>query len=422
MAVSKTPDQAHAPVLDALASFLAHHTPQHITLAYSGGMDSTVLLHALIRLQPDYDFQLQALHVHHGLSPHADAWTQHCLAQAKRWAVPCKVVPVQLEQRQKGVEAEARRLRYAVLSEQASEWVLTAHHRRDQAETVLLNLLRGSGVAGLGGMAQVRWLNHDIQLGRPLLSVSWRAVQAYARQHRLSWVEDETNTQLRFRRNWVRHRLLPFLLAQFPAAEAKLAQVASHMQEAQTLLQALAQQDLTSIENRGRLEVKGLLALSVSRRHNLLRYWFYQRHGLRLTRQHLQALDALLQASPDRYPQVRIAGQVATRFQGKLFFPKPQLSPWQPVLWCNRDQLPFRFVGKLPDKTRLVPFAQTGLVVKPYKKAFQRAGIPPWLRPWWPVTCRAGKPAYILGVGPVDKTLTWPEAASVQVALTAGIG
>ncbi len=417
MAASKAPDSHDASVHAALARFLEQYAPQHLTLAYSGGMDSTVLLHALATLQPHYGFGLKAVHVHHGLSPQADAWARHCLVQAQQLGVACEVVKVRPEHQGKGLEAAARQLRYAVLEDKAEQWLLTAHHQRDQAETVLLNLLRGSGVAGLAGMRMARDLSDTLRLGRPLLTVPWRALQAYALRHQLNWVEDDTNAQLRFRRNWLRHRLLPFLLRQFPAVENKLAQVAEHMQAAQSLLDTLAQQDLAPIDQVTALETAPLLALPDARRHNALRYWFRQRHGLTLTRQHLYALDRLLNAAPDRCPEVRIGSAEAVRFQGRLIFPKQVVPSWRPTLWSQREHLPFRFEGALSGETRLIPFELTGLPLKPYKKAFQQAGIPPWQRLRWPVACQDGAPRHILGVGPIDKGYSWPEAAVVQVAL-----
>ena len=417
MAASRAPDEHGSPVHAALVGFLEQYAPRHLTLAYSGGMDSTVLLHALSTLQSHYGFALHAVHVHHGLSHQADVWARHCLEQARRLGVSCEVIKVHPENHGKGLEAAARQLRYAVLGELATEWLLTAHHQRDQAETLLLNLFRGSGVAGLAGMRQVRDLNDSIRLARPLLSVPWQALKTYALRHRLKWVEDDTNAQLRFRRNWLRHRLLPLLLSQFPAVERKLAQLAEHMQAAQSLMDVLARQDLASISQQTAFEIPPLLALDEARRHNALRFWFRHHHGLTLTRQHLQALECLMKAAPDRHPEVRIGTEVAVRFQNRLFFPKQIVPGWQPTLWAQRSHLPFLFEGVLPDTTRLLPFEMTGLPLKPYKKAFQQAGIPPWQRPRWPVACLGEIPRHILGVGPIDKDDPWPAAAAVQVAL-----
>ncbi len=165
-----------------------------------------------------------------------------------------------------------------------------------------------------------------------------------------------------------------------------------------------------------------LLALSPHRRDNVLRHWFAARHGVPLTQQHLDALVQLLQAAPDRHPSVRIGRHVAERFHGRLFYPRLEVPAWTACRWVARHKVPFRFEGTLDESVWLLPFSETGLALKPYKKAFQAAGVPPRLRPLWPVACREGRPGFILGVAPVREAADWPEAAAVQVALSGGIG
>ncbi len=249
MAASRRADPpGDAPVHTALAQFVQTHRPAHLTVAFSGGLDSTVLLHGLCQLRTRFSFHLEAVHVHHGLQADADRWAAHCEAVAAAWRVPLTVAHVRPVNRGEGLEAAARRLRYEALAQRAREWVLTAHHRQDQAETVLLNLLRGSGVAGLQGMRPVRQLTRTVCLGRPLLALPRRTLRQYAQSHGLRWIEDGSNRNLRFGRNWVRHRLLPLLVSRFPAVETKLAQLASHMRSSQRLLGELATQDLAAVE------------------------------------------------------------------------------------------------------------------------------------------------------------------------------
>lgn len=260
-----------------------------VAVAASGGRDSTALLHATARAAQSLGIEVWALHVHHGLSPHADDWQAHLTRQCARWAragLPLRFDCTRLEGRPAAgdsVEAWARVGRYAALAEMARahgiDAVLLAHHRRDQAETVLLQVLRGGGPAGAAAMpaaAQrdgLHWL-------RPWLDQSSQAIEAYVKRHRLSHIEDESNRDDRFSRNRLRRRVWPQLLDAFAEAESALGTSARRMAEAAECLRELARIDLQACQagqgSGGGLSTARLATLSAARRTNLLRHWLQQ--------------------------------------------------------------------------------------------------------------------------------------------------
>ncbi|CUI08950.1 tRNA lysidine(34) synthetase TilS [Massilia antarctica] len=275
-----------AQALDALR---AQGERPSVAIAYSGGLDSSVLLHLAAQYSSAHDVPLSAFHVHHGISPNADAWLAHCEATCARLGVPFAARRVVLEKTRSGVEAAARKLRYAALgalcADHGVRLMLTAHHLDDQAETVLLQLLRGSGTAGLSGMDAANAApellgNPDLVMARPLLPVSRQQLEAYAAAHDIAWVEDESNTHPRYARNALRHQVMPALAAAFPGYQERFARSAAHAQSAQRLLTELAVQDLAACLVDDCIDVAKLRAMSLDRAYNMLRYWF----GLRALR------------------------------------------------------------------------------------------------------------------------------------------
>jgi tRNA(Ile)-lysidine synthase len=269
--------------------------PTRLTLAvaYSGGRDSTALLHAAAtqaqRLNTaGAELQVLGLHIHHGLSRQADAWLLHCQAQCAAWAsagLPLTLSWRRLDGRPaaaQSVEAWAREARYAALSQMAQEagadLLLLAHHQRDQAETFVLQALRGAGAAGLAAMPAQQWRD-GLCWARPWLSQPREAVEAYVQAHRLSHIEDDSNADSRYARNRLRHAVWPALLAAFPHAETSLAQAANWAQQALALQQELADQDLPPLMSPLGLNVVGVQALSPARASNALRAWLQQQTG-----------------------------------------------------------------------------------------------------------------------------------------------
>lgn len=255
-----------------------------VAVAASGGRDSTAMLHACARAARDSGLHVVALHVHHGLMPQADAWVRQVSRQCSRWARAGLPVSVRVHRLQgspapgESVEAWARRGRYDALARMAAEagadCVLLAHHRTDQAETVLLQALRSAGGAGMGGMGPVRQ-HAGVRFLRPWLDQPRAAIEAYVRRHRLRYVEDASNVDPRFARSRLRTRVWPALLSAFPHAEAALAGAARRLHEEQACARDLARIDWQACEaaGSGGIDLHGWRSLASHRKGNVLRLW-----------------------------------------------------------------------------------------------------------------------------------------------------
>jgi tRNA(Ile)-lysidine synthase len=245
-----------------------------LLLGLSGGVDSVVLLHLLQQISPRFSWRLAALHVHHGISPHADSWAAFCSGLCAQYAIPLQIECVDISPlRALGIEAAARQLRHAALARQPVDFIALAHHRDDQAETLLLQLLRGAGVRGASAMPLLRPRPNAPALLRPLLDIERGELESYAREHGLHWVEDDSNEDVSYPRNFLRHRVLPLLQQRFPAYRSTLARSTRHFAEAAQLLDELAAQDAAHAVNGDRLSVAVLRQLSSARAKNLLRYF-----------------------------------------------------------------------------------------------------------------------------------------------------
>ena len=258
-----------------------------IAIAYSGGLDSSALLELAHAYGQQHQLPVFAFHVHHGISPNADAWLAHCASRCAALGVRFEGVRVVLGSSKSGVEAAARKLRYAALGALCKQHgiglMLTAHHLDDQAETVLLQLLRGSGTAGLSGMdganaAPELLGNPELVMARPLLPVSRGELEAYVAARSIAYVEDESNTHPRYARNALRHQVMPALAQAFPGYQERFARSAAHAQSAQRLLTELAAQDLATSLVDGCIDVAKLRAMSLDRAYNMLRHWFALRN------------------------------------------------------------------------------------------------------------------------------------------------
>jgi len=223
---------------------------QRIAVGLSGGVDSVVLLHSLRNLPG-----ISAVHVHHGLSPNADRWAAFCRRLCKRLGVPLTVRKVKVVKRGEGLEAAAREARYEVFSKVEADCIALAHHLDDQAETVLMNLLRGAGRRGASGMAAESGF-HGKTLLRPLLQVPREAILAYARQHRLKWIEDESNADEALTRNFVRRRIAPLLRQKYPKWRESLARAARHFSREENRAQDLLRKFLQTRGLRAPSEAK----------------------------------------------------------------------------------------------------------------------------------------------------------------------
>lgn len=373
-------------------------------LAYSGGLDSTVLLHLLARIaQRETLPPLSAFHVHHGLQAVADAWPTHCQQACERLGIPLEVLRVTVGTGA-SVERAARDARYAALAEKVEEGdvLLMAQHRDDQAETLLFRLMRGAGVRGLASMAASRPLGRG-NLVRPLLGVAREELAAYARAEGLSWVEDPSNADIHFARNFLRQTILPSLQAHWPAASQNIARCAEHLAEAESLLEDLARLDLATATagaplpwlNLPSLDLSALQALSPARQRNALRHWLAP-----LTRlpdsNHWSGWEDLRDAARDAQPMWCLADGQLHRADGRLWWlAGPWLDippiglPWKDpsrplALPCNGR---LEFIGTAPAGVQAVAYRRGGEVFevagrgrRDLKRLLNEARLPGFVR------------------------------------------
>ena len=277
-----------------------------VCVALSGGIDSTALLAALAAGRPRA-LRLRAAHIDHGLQASSALWSEHCRELARGLEVPLERLAVPVERtRGASLEEAARTARYRALAErlEPGETLLTAHTRDDQLETVLLQLLRGAGLAGLAAMPARSRLGAG-WLARPLLPCARAELEAWVRARGLPWVEDDSNADERFDRNFLRRRVLPAVCERWPGAAAAVARTARHAAQAQGLLESLARADVERASDGAALSVKSLRALSGERRRNALRFWI-ARSGRTLpdTRRMDELAGPVIEARRDAHPRL----------------------------------------------------------------------------------------------------------------------
>lgn len=300
-------------VRERLARLLAGFPDVALCVALSGGVDSTALLAALADARV-HGLRLRALHVNHGLHPNAPRWSAHCRKLARRLGVPLRVLSVNVpRERGASVEEAARVARYRCFAQQlhAGEALLTAHTQDDQLETVLLQLFRGSGLPGLAAMPAVAPLGPG-RLVRPLLACSRPQLEAWVRARELPWIEDDTNRDERFDRNYLRRQVLPAVRERWPGVGVAVARAARHAAEAQGLLAALGRADLERASDGGSLSVKALRSLPPDRRRNVLRWWIAANGRTPPDAKRLEEIAGpLIDARADAHPRVEWGGAPA---------------------------------------------------------------------------------------------------------------
>jgi tRNA(Ile)-lysidine synthase len=384
-----------------------HGTQKTYWIAYSGGLDSHVLLHLFANLRSLLAINLRAIHINHSLSPNANAWAQHCQAICDALKIPMTqrtidVTPAPSE----SPEDAARQGRYAVFSELLSpdDLLLTAHHQDDQAETVLLQLLRGSGPKGLAAMPHCKPLGLGFHV-RPLLHYSRADLETYAKENQLSWIEDESNDNTHFARNFIRHDILSTLKQRWPTVANTLARVASNCAEAQQMLDALALEDVIAIKGSidDTLSVKKLLQLTPDRQRQALRFWLRQcNFPVPGTKKLLQIQHEMLHAAPDKAPHVAWKTVELRRYRDNIHV-LSRLSPHDATAtftWDMQQTLSLPGVGELHAEKMLglglradlseisVRFRQGGEVCHlpgrdchhDLRKLFQVWDVPSWQR------------------------------------------
>lgn len=407
--------------------------PPCVAVAYSGGRDSTALLHATLVTARDLGVAVVALHVNHRLSTHADSWQRHCRDQCARWAAegyPLSFAVARLRsQPQPGdsIEAWARRERYAALRRLArrhrAELVLLAHHRRDQAETLILQALRSAGVAGLSGMPQSA-LRDGLRWARPWLDKPRAAIEAYVQSQGLVYIDDDSNSDERYARNRLRLRVWPALEQAFPDVEPALAAAATWAQQATACLDEVAVDDLARIAGDEGLTLAGLQALSVARRVNALRAWLRCQTGaappaslitrlndelfgdgaaswplagglLRRYRGHLtwrvSALAAEVAVRPEAILSIRRAGSYRLPGWGGCLRAVRVGEGGVPLAWLAQVELRERSGGERFQ-------AGIGRPARSLKKQFQAVEVPAWQRAG-PLVYSGGQLVFVPGLG-----------------------
>jgi tRNA(Ile)-lysidine synthase len=322
-----------------------------LSVAYSGGLDSTVLLHVMHQLQSELAFQLTAMHVHHGLSVNADDWARTCEENCISLGIPLEQVQVRIDQESGlGIEAAARNARYEALQTSKADFICLAHHQDDQAETLLLQLARGAGVKGLAGMAQI---DTQRRLVRPMLDIPHSELVAYAKRQQLRWIDDESNLDTAFDRNFIRHELMPTFSRRYASITKTLARSASHMAEANAMLNELAILDAANVLDKQykTVNINQLNKLSQARQGNLIRFWLTRNqvnlpHAALLT----QILQQITSEKSDAAIKVKVAENLCVmRYQGLAYLvdePKPA-APIN-LLWQGEE------VVILPNLSRLI--------------------------------------------------------------------
>lgn len=414
----------------AVANFLAthnNHEPpiRRLVVGFSGGLDSTVLLHVLAKQAPAQGFALYAVHIHHGLSPHADAWAAQAQAQANHLHIPCQILRVRLPMRA-SLEAAARQARYQALATvlQEGDALLLAQHQDDQAETVLLRLFRGSGVTGLSAMRAVDQFPFsqtiNVPVWRPLLALSRDTLMAYAQRFSLTWVEDESNQDTRLNRNFLRQHIMPDLRSRWPALPKGLAATAARMQEADALLQEMAKTlACAAITEDGRLRVEQVVRLAleangVAKQNLVLRYWLKGQLPQPPDEKSLEILRTqVLQAKPDACPVLCLGAYEVRRYR-QYAYVIPALAPipsdWVTTWHLNEPLLlpDGRVLTASTQKTAAtlsyrVSFRQGGEVLfyrsqrRDIKKLLQEKGVPPWERERLPLLWQGENLVAVIG-------------------------
>ncbi len=318
-------------VTQCLWQFFKQYPDRPILVAYSGGVDSQVLLHALasLKAQQVLTNPLTVCHINHGLSENALTWQQSAQQFCQQLDLPLIICPVNIKQQaQHSLEALARDARYQALYEQAAEQglIVTGHHSDDQSETFLLALKRGAGLKGLSAMSTVTTFlpegntNKQQLLVRPLLTLTRQDIIAYAEQMQLTWLEDESNLDQRFDRNFIRHQVMPLLQQRWPSIAKTIGRTSEHCREGQQLLTELAQQDLIQCQIAERcLSVQSLQALSLARFNNVLRYFLQQQQVLMPSSAQLAQVYRQLSAPIDKVPEIKLAKHWLRRYQDGLY-------------------------------------------------------------------------------------------------------
>ncbi len=426
-------------LVESIKQFICAHGPdKKYLLAYSGGLDSYVLLHVFATIRSMHSFQLRAIHVNHGVSSHAVEWAEHC-------AQVCRELNIELIQQSFSFssfsEAQLRESRYQLFSNfvEKNTILLTAHHQNDQAETLLLQLCRGAGPQGLAAMPHIKSFGEGFH-ARPLLDFTRDDLHRYAIDHQLRWVEDESNTNSKLTRNFLRHEVMPLLTQRWPTVTNTFARAAKHCAEAQEFIDVTVQRLLNHTQGRisGTLSVKKLLELNETEQRYVLRAWIYrEKYILPSTVKLQQMTKTLLCAREDKMPHVNWGTVEMRRYRDDLFL-MPQLMPHdadQVIQWSISQPLTLPNIGVLQTlsvegqglradiENVTVQFRRGGEMLQlpgrkhrhELKKVFQQWGVLPWLRDRVPLIYVDGVLAAVAGQWIADEFMGSQDARIIQL-------
>ena len=416
----------------------------HLALGLSGGLDSVTLLSILLELAPALKFSLRAVHVNHGISPNAARWAEFCGGLCTRLGVPLQLESVDISpHRHLGLEGAARRSRHEAFARVDADFVLLAQHSDDQAETLLLRLLRGAGLRGLAAMSALRSIpGMRARLLRPLLAVSRAEIETHARLRGLEWVEDESNADTIRRRNFLRSDVFPLLERQFPGARATVARAAAHLAEARELLDEMARADFERCAGAEGVNVADLRGLGEARAKNLLRYWCETKNIEPLSAARTgELLRQLSESRPDARIGLAVPGWTFLRYRERLYLRHASETIGRNLceVWDGANALPMLSLGGVlkfkPEEGRGLSLAKlrAGRVTvrlrqggerlrldarrprRTLKNLFQERGVPPWRRDRLPLVYCGDELVSVPGIGDACEFRAAPGEAGLIV-------
>lgn len=400
-----------------------------LVVALSGGVDSVVLLHLLIKFSKLMPLDVSAIHVEHGISTYSGQWSDFCQTLCDSVAIPLSIHRLKIsKQPQESLEAIAREARYQIFRQIQADYVLLAQHQDDQVETLLLQLLRGAGVKGLSAMPTVRLFESGkaIKLLRPLLKVPRSEIMKYAKLHGLSWVTDESNLDVSYDRNFLRHRILPLIEQRYPSYRKILSRSARHLGEAAHLLDELAKIDAENTMIVDKLSLRGLRELDLARAGNLLRYLLAQQMvRLPSSAKLEEILRQLHNIQADTHFQFEVDALEIRCYRGLIeFLPADSLSESiSPVIWQGQQRLAIEPLKGILEFTRqdnagidLAKLDQQIVTIRSrsggerfqpdckrprrsLKKILQEASLPPWKRNTLPLLFCGDQLVWVAGIG-----------------------
>ena len=442
-----------APTLlpHVLSRLRAHVRPHsHVCIGFSGGRDSVVLLHLVAMARESLPITVSAVHVNHQISRHAESWADFCESVCAQLGVLLQVERVVVARDNgRGLEASAREARYAVYARVHADAIALAHHRDDQAETVLLQALRGAGLKGISAMPLAKVFGGDKQIIRPLLDVAPEILADYAEANRLNWIHDESNDDVRYTRNCIRHEIMPRLSERLPQSTVSLVRLGQHAAEAQRLLDDLAKIDQANVVVGDRLQLPCLLSLSAPRAKNLLRYFFSSAsipvpNAVQLN----EILQQLGARQRDDRTEITWANWTLRCFRDEVYLQPVALQPkvdWQ-VAWQGEAELilPHPFGTLRFDPCVGAGIAQTQLMGKSVtirlrrggekirlessrprralKNLLQEAKLPPWRRKTLPLLFCDQTLVWVPGIGIDLEFVARADEPGLAVAWHAGLG